>query len=82
MAATLNYHPNRIVLEGNGFPNLNLTDVLLELFTCHGTNTTFKHKGDHISKWHQDNQSRRLMIDFVVVSVDLRPYALDTKGKE
>ncbi|KAI3373571.1 hypothetical protein L3Q82_021956, partial [Scortum barcoo] len=31
--------------------------------------------------WHQDTLGRRSMIDFVVVSSDLRPYVLDTRVK-
>ncbi|KAI3362591.1 hypothetical protein L3Q82_001679 [Scortum barcoo] len=38
----------------------------------------FKHKGVHQCTWHQDALGRRSMIDFVVVSSDLRPYVLDT----
>ncbi|KAI3351148.1 hypothetical protein L3Q82_005710 [Scortum barcoo] len=41
----------------------------------------FKHKGVHQCTWHQDTLGRRLMIDFVVVSSDLRPYVLDTRVK-
>ncbi|KAI3369294.1 hypothetical protein L3Q82_007548 [Scortum barcoo] len=40
----------------------------------------FKHKGVHQCTWHQDTLGRRSMIDFVVVSSDLRPYVLDTLG--
>ncbi|KAI3356949.1 hypothetical protein L3Q82_003594 [Scortum barcoo] len=45
------------------------------------TNTMFKHKGVHQCTWHQDTLGRRSMIDFVVVSSDLRPYVLDTRVK-
>ncbi|KAI3357929.1 hypothetical protein L3Q82_016319 [Scortum barcoo] len=41
----------------------------------------FKHKGVHQCTWHQDTLGRRSMIDFVVVSSDLRPYVLDTQVK-
>ncbi|KAI3358103.1 hypothetical protein L3Q82_003111 [Scortum barcoo] len=41
----------------------------------------FKHKGVHQCTWHQDALGRRSMIDFVVVSSDLRPYVLDTRVK-
>ncbi|KAI3370935.1 hypothetical protein L3Q82_023490 [Scortum barcoo] len=44
-------------------------------------NTMFEHKGVHQCTWHQDTLSRRSMIDFVVVSSDLRPYVLDTRVK-
>ncbi|XDV32946.1 hypothetical protein PO909_003592 [Leuciscus waleckii] len=43
--------------------------------------TMFKHKGVHQCTWHQDTLGRRSMIDFVVVSSDLRPYVLDTRVK-
>ncbi|KAI3370973.1 hypothetical protein L3Q82_023620 [Scortum barcoo] len=39
------------------------------------------HKGVHQCTWHQDTLGRRSMIDFVVVSSDLRPYVLDTRVK-
>ncbi|KAI3355548.1 hypothetical protein L3Q82_018375 [Scortum barcoo] len=45
------------------------------------TNTMFEHKGVHQCTWHQDTLGRRSMIDFVVVSSDLRPYVLDTRVK-
>ena len=45
------------------------------------TNTMFKHKGVHQCTWHQDALGRRSMIDFVVVSSDLRLYVLDTRVK-
>ncbi|KAI3351300.1 hypothetical protein L3Q82_005843 [Scortum barcoo] len=44
----------------------------------------FEHKGVHQCMWHQDTLGRRWersMIDFVVVSSDLRPYVLDTRVK-
>ncbi|KAI3369843.1 hypothetical protein L3Q82_024419 [Scortum barcoo] len=41
----------------------------------------FEHKGVHQCTWHQDTLGRRSMIDFVVVSSDLRPYVLDTRVK-
>ncbi|KAI3377887.1 hypothetical protein L3Q82_008465 [Scortum barcoo] len=40
-----------------------------------------EHKGVHQCTWHQDTLGRRSMIDFVVVSSDLRPYVLDTRVK-
>ncbi|TWW67395.1 hypothetical protein D4764_02G0004360, partial [Takifugu flavidus] len=45
------------------------------------TNTLFRHKGVHMCTWHQDALGRRSMIDFVVVSSDLRPHVLDTRVK-
>ncbi|XP_049595828.1 leucine-rich repeat-containing protein 57 isoform X1 [Syngnathus scovelli] len=44
-------------------------------------NTMFKHKGVHVCTWHQDTLGRSSMIDFVVVSSDLRPHVLDTRVK-
>ncbi|KAJ0006408.1 hypothetical protein NQD34_013681 [Periophthalmus magnuspinnatus] len=41
----------------------------------------FEHKGVHLCTWHQDTLSRRSMIDFVVMSSDLRPRVLDTRVK-
>ncbi|KAK3549508.1 hypothetical protein QTP86_002474 [Hemibagrus guttatus] len=41
----------------------------------------FKHKGSHQYTWYQDTLGRRSMIDFVVVSSDLRPHVLDTRVK-
>ncbi|XDV25050.1 hypothetical protein PO909_029047 [Leuciscus waleckii] len=41
----------------------------------------FKHKGVHQCTWDRDTLGRRLMIDFVVVSSNLRPYVLDTRVK-
>ncbi|KAI3355124.1 hypothetical protein L3Q82_017997 [Scortum barcoo] len=40
----------------------------------------FEHKGVHQCTWHQDTLGRRSMIDFVVVSSDLRPYMSWTLG--
>ncbi|KAI3359986.1 hypothetical protein L3Q82_014318 [Scortum barcoo] len=36
---------------------------------------------ERLHTWHQDTLGRRSMIDFVVVSSDLRPYVLDTRVK-
>ncbi|KAI3352718.1 hypothetical protein L3Q82_020174 [Scortum barcoo] len=40
----------------------------------------FEHNGVHQCTWHQDTLGRRSMIDFVVISSDLRPYVLDTRA--
>ena len=38
-------------------------------------------KDVHRCTWHQDTLGRRSMIDFIVVSSDLRPHVLDTRVK-
>ncbi|KAK0137434.1 Craniofacial development protein 2 [Merluccius polli] len=75
----------RGVIGRNGPPDLNPSGVqLLDFCVGHRlsiTNTMFKHKGVHMCTWHQDTLGRSSMIDFVVVSSDLRPHVLDTRAK-
>ncbi|KAK0150922.1 Craniofacial development protein 2 [Merluccius polli] len=75
----------RGVIGRNGPPDLNPSGVqLLDFCARHRlsiTNTMFKHKGVHMCTWHQDTLGRSSMIDFVVVSSDLRPHVLDTRAK-
>ncbi|KAK0143577.1 ATP-binding cassette sub-family G member 8 [Merluccius polli] len=75
----------RGVIGRNGPPDLNPSGVqLLDFCARHRlsiTNTMFKHKGVHMCTWHQDTLGRSSMIDFVVVSLDLRPHVLDTRAK-
>ena len=41
----------------------------------------FEHKDAHKCTWYQSTLDRRSMIDFVIISSDLRPYVLDTRVK-
>ncbi|KAI3368000.1 hypothetical protein L3Q82_026820 [Scortum barcoo] len=49
------------------------TQLLERGWTLHTTLELPRHKGVHQCTWHQDTLGRRSMIDFVVVSSDLRP---------
>uniref|UniRef100_A0AAV2J4J5 Endonuclease/exonuclease/phosphatase domain-containing protein n=1 Tax=Knipowitschia caucasica TaxID=637954 RepID=A0AAV2J4J5_KNICA len=64
---------------------LHFSGVFLDFCASHSlsiTNTMFEHKGVHQCTWHQDTLGRRSMIDFVVVSSDLRPRVSDTRVKK
>nr|XP_054590952.1 uncharacterized protein LOC129154772 [Nothobranchius furzeri] len=75
----------RGVVGRNGPPDLNSNGVLLlDFCATYGLSIMiimFRHKGVHMCSWHHDTLGRSSMIDFVVVSSDLRPHVLDTRVK-
>ncbi|KAI3362559.1 hypothetical protein L3Q82_012265 [Scortum barcoo] len=70
---------------------LRVGDRSLAIVCAYGPNSSTEYRpswspwegirGVHQCTWHQDTLGRRSMIDFVVVSSDLRPYVLDTRVK-
>ena len=62
---------------------LNPSGILLLDYCAHYrfsiTKTLFWHKGVHMCTWHKYTCGRSLMMDFVVMSLDLRPYVLGTR---
>ena len=75
----------RGVIGRNSLSDLNPSDVLfLDFCVCHGlsiTNTMFEHKVVHKCTLYQATFRQRLMIDFMVVSSNLRAHVLDTRVK-
>ena len=54
--------------------------MLLDLCVNHElpiTNTKFEHREVHKCTWYQNTIGQGSMIDFVVLSSDLRPYVMD-----
>jgi exonuclease III len=73
------------VIGRNGDAHINKNGEMVLDFCANNalsiTNTFFQHKASHKYTWKQDTRGYRSIIDFIVVSNDLRRLVLDTRVK-